>query len=1318
MHRKNYRIIHAVLAFILLIIATGIAPSELVQARSTTPPQINGIFNPDTIYPSQTSRLTINVFNPNINGLIDVHWTDHLHSAGYDIYLTDNPNPLVSGCGSSSTYTLSAVPGAQSISLSGATVDGTTDPVNPGTCSVTVSVTAFIAQNHTDTIDNSLHLENYAALDGTPIYYEYPAQITLLVLPMQAPSLTKTFTNANINAGQTSQLSIAIKNNDPNVALTGVLLNDDLPAGMTVNTTPTVTKTNCGSGLFQGSTDKSSWHTLAGGDTYLQLSGASIAAGATCTIGVTVKTNSTGTFTNTIPPANLVTDQKVTIPSDASANLVVKNVDIKKSFNPVNFQSGDSGTAKITVSNPDSTHDMTNLAFIDTLPAGLTVVSGSGSVVSSGACAGTVITTTPGQISVSGGVIPAGAGCDFTATVTASPASTSAYTNTLYCSAVSFDQNGTHITNPGCSDTSANLTVYGSTLGVGAVKSFDPLNIAPGTATKLTITVTAPADINLTNFSLTDNLPTNVTFYSIPGPTQDQCGSATFSPAPASGGSVLHLTGGTILKGKTCTVTVQVTSNEYGPHTNSIGTGDISDAENRHIPSSISADFTVRDISVSKTFANSTVGRNGVTALTIRLTNNFTNPLTEVAFTDNLPPDDSNGGIIISDPSNLHNTCNGTATANAGSKVISLTGGSIASSQNCTITVDIKGTSALPTPPGTTYTNRIAIGDVTGKINGTTATKNWHPSSDSLTVGSPDFRINKKFDPILVTGDTASTLTVTLVNPGTQPLSGITFTDSIPTNMLLADPASPSVGTCGGNIAPAGDRKSFTFSGGALAGNASCKLTIKAVMIVTGNLINTIGANSVATDQGATNLQPTSATLTNLSSVAVTKKFAPNPVSPGSVSQLTLTIKKVGIGIGLTGLGVTDTLTGGLTIASSPAPTTTCGGTLTATSGTTSVQLSGGTMPVGVTSCTIVVSISAPSTGLNPDGYQNCVLAGTVVTNEGYTNIMDACDTLNTIFDPPTGYKVFNAAGLPELEWKMVWINNSDSNGINVQIRDNIPAGTTYIPGSIFCTARGVSTTAICTFDAINKQVFWQGSIGPDRGATDETSAQNEVVIDFRVNVPDSMDRVNNQATSTTDTNGDHSFTDENTSASVSVSNQATWYRASGSLPETGFAPNRVTILPIQPLNKGYTGEDGLWLEVPSIYVRMPIVGVPEYQRTWDVSWLGNQAGWLNGTAFPGRDGNSVLTGHVYDANGKPGPFAPLKNLKYGDKILVHAWGQRFEYEVRATQDVDAQDVAGVLKHETLPWLTLVTCRDYNEKTRSYLNRTVVSAVLVKVGPE
>jgi LPXTG-site transpeptidase (sortase) family protein len=168
-------------------------------------------------------------------------------------------------------------------------------------------------------------------------------------------------------------------------------------------------------------------------------------------------------------------------------------------------------------------------------------------------------------------------------------------------------------------------------------------------------------------------------------------------------------------------------------------------------------------------------------------------------------------------------------------------------------------------------------------------------------------------------------------------------------------------------------------------------------------------------------------------------------------------------------------------------------------------------------------------------------------------------------------------------------------------------------------------------------------------------------------------------------------------------------------LPNTGFAPQHVTILSAQPAEMAYADLGDLWLEIPRLGVQMPIVGIPQVDGEWDVSWLGNQAGWLNGTAFPTWAGNSVLTGHVVDANGNPGPFVRLNGLWWGDKVIVHAWGAQYVYEVRQVTQVEPGAISSVFRHEELPWVTLITCRGYDEASNSYKYRVVVRAVLVEV---
>jgi LPXTG-site transpeptidase (sortase) family protein len=171
------------------------------------------------------------------------------------------------------------------------------------------------------------------------------------------------------------------------------------------------------------------------------------------------------------------------------------------------------------------------------------------------------------------------------------------------------------------------------------------------------------------------------------------------------------------------------------------------------------------------------------------------------------------------------------------------------------------------------------------------------------------------------------------------------------------------------------------------------------------------------------------------------------------------------------------------------------------------------------------------------------------------------------------------------------------------------------------------------------------------------------------------------------------------------------------SLPDTGFAPNRVTILPQQPADRAYADLGEVWLEIPSLGVKTSIVGVPRSAGAWDVDWLWEQAGWLQGTAFPTWQGNSVVTGHVYLPNGKPGPFVDLPKLRWGDQLIIHAFGQRHIYEVRMNR-VDMPENLSALKHEDQAWLTLITCRGYDESSDIYKYRIVTRAVLMKVEAE
>lgn len=165
-------------------------------------------------------------------------------------------------------------------------------------------------------------------------------------------------------------------------------------------------------------------------------------------------------------------------------------------------------------------------------------------------------------------------------------------------------------------------------------------------------------------------------------------------------------------------------------------------------------------------------------------------------------------------------------------------------------------------------------------------------------------------------------------------------------------------------------------------------------------------------------------------------------------------------------------------------------------------------------------------------------------------------------------------------------------------------------------------------------------------------------------------------------------------------------------LPATGFAPARVTQLGVQAVT--YQQENEVNLTIPRLGLSIAVVGVPYQENGWNTDWLNFQAGWLNGTAFPGWPGNAVLAAHNYLADGSAGPFKALDQLRWGDKIEITAFNETSIYEVREVKKVKPDDLS-VLSHQENAWLTLVTCKSFNEKTESYRWRIVVEAVLVEV---
>jgi LPXTG-site transpeptidase (sortase) family protein len=191
-------------------------------------------------------------------------------------------------------------------------------------------------------------------------------------------------------------------------------------------------------------------------------------------------------------------------------------------------------------------------------------------------------------------------------------------------------------------------------------------------------------------------------------------------------------------------------------------------------------------------------------------------------------------------------------------------------------------------------------------------------------------------------------------------------------------------------------------------------------------------------------------------------------------------------------------------------------------------------------------------------------------------------------------------------------------------------------------------------------------------------------------------------------TNGDLKFAFVPDAAPVTAASSP------AALPETGFPQGRVSALDTATVN--YAATD-MQLVIPSLNVETDIVSVPAINGAWDVSWLGDQAGLLEGSAFPTWPGNAVLTGHVWDSYDQPGVFAGLHTLEYGDRVEIRAWGQTYVYEVRETELVSALDLSVMDATDDYSWITLITCEGYDAVSGEYWYRRAVSAVLVDVIP-
>lgn len=496
---------------------------------------------------------------------------------------------------------------------------------------------------------------------------------------------------------------------------------------------------------------------------------------------------------------------------------------------------------------------------------------------------------------------------------------------------------------------------------LGINHAFDPSTIAVTQSTTLTV--------NLVNQNNTAATGTGV---SVPldglNATNLQT-SCTGGDVELSGGNLV-LAGGTVPAGPdgTCTVTATVTVATAGTYPSVIPVGAVTSSHGSNTTESRVA-LTVtslQPITGSKAFAVGTgLLRGGATTtVTITLNNSNDLPLTNLAFTDNLPT-----RLKVASPANAGTTCgSGSVTATDGASSASLADGTIPPHGSCTVTFDV--TPADPSQYSINdVTNRLLAGSITaaGGVSNTSAIS----ATVKVATGA---NINKSLgqeNPVL--NGTARTFTFEISNSNATNLTPITFTDNLPAGIV---PTGIASNTCGGT--PGFTANSVTLTGGNVAGGEKCVLEVNYTATNTGSTYITVqndrdNFDTVVFGGVEANVAPATLTInpTGLGGISASKTFnGKQHLLPGRATVQTAIVNMVielkndgpraaaivNVTDDLKRMAPTTTATDFDFFTVQGSPSTSCGGTVDVSADRTVITKTDGVIPAGG-SCTITVPV-------------------------------------------------------------------------------------------------------------------------------------------------------------------------------------------------------------------------------------------------------------------------------------------------------------------------------------------------------------------------
>lgn len=343
-------------------------------------------------------------------------------------------------------------------------------------------------------------------------------------------------------------------------------------------------------------------------------------------------------------------------------------------------------------------------------------------------------------------------------------------------------------------------------------------------------------------------------------------------------------------------------------------------------------------------------------------------------------------------------------------------------------------------PGGTSVTIPFTVNIAAGTPNGgydnvviaTTPTSgatvnNFGPgASVTLTRAS----LTKAFAPASIPINGTSTLTFTVTKPTGTAISGLSFTDTLPSGMTGSGaPASPQ---CGGTVTRVGG--TITVTGANLAAAAtSCTINVTITSATAGSYTN--NSANISGLGGGLSAAGVNATLI-VTGAVLTKNFAPAVIGVNRPSTLALTLTSAAGTPALTGLGFTDTLPAGV-VVSGAVTTPQCGGTITGVGGT--ITVAGASLAAGSATCTINVTVTSATPGMYINNQGNVTgLSGAVTALTASAALTVQAVVLDKAFIPNT----IVAGGTSVL--RLTITNGSGTPAqAGVNITDTLPAGVT-----------------------------------------------------------------------------------------------------------------------------------------------------------------------------------------------------------------------------------------------------------------------------------